>query len=51
MKVYIVFEDDSETNGMEIIDIFISKEKAEECLNKHREHWGSYYLDEYDVTE
>ena len=51
MKVYIIIEDDCETNGAQIQAVFASKEKAEEYAAKQREHWGYYYVIEEDVIE
>lgn len=55
MKVYVVWE--SEDTGIQIIDIFSSKEKAEQCCAE-RKIWAQsrlypeiwyYDFDEYEV--
>ena len=47
MTVYIVTEDDGEYSG--ILKVFDTEEKAEAFLKERKKHWGSYYMDEYEV--
>ena len=47
MTVYIVREEDCEENC--ILKVFNTKEKAQAFLEEYKTHWGSYYMDEYEV--
>lgn len=49
MTVYILFEDDCETNGLCVDSVYATRELAESAKAEKEKHWGWYYIDEQDV--
>ena len=49
MTVYILIEDDCETNGPCIEAVYATRELAEAAKAEKEKLWGSYYIEEEDV--
>lgn len=51
MTVYILIEDDCETNGPHVESVYATRELAEEAKAEKEKIWGWYYIEEHDVIE